>query len=427
MVQDALRGYVQIASGIGDVTRQRAVSTARQLLDQGGGMIGSAVATAGSVDWARQVQGLADELIATSRTNRDLLVGIIRTEIERTVARLGLVGADELASMARVVERLQSQLDAAIAFSGRGRGSTATGSVRREPETFGGAATGSVATAKSPARKAPVRKAPARGTASPSTSSRATGSKTTAAGRVGASSTKAEQTQVQRRPRQRRRRLRPSRRPPRRRRCGASRRRRLRPAAGRRRHRRPHREPRPHLDWHLDLDWPLDPDALDPDAPAPERVRDRPPSVGGTATPTRRPVRSSSSRTRPVTAPGSSACRPPRARPRRWEPVRRTPNDRRGPARERARRQVQRARSDSRDAGAAHRLDLPVAQGTDAADTFPGLGRTPSRLTGDGHDRSTRRWRGSPTSTGCRRPSTSRSTRTSTGGSRTRSPTSTTS
>ena len=32
---------------------------------------------------------------------------------------MGLVGADELNAMARVVERLQSQLDAAIAFGGR--------------------------------------------------------------------------------------------------------------------------------------------------------------------------------------------------------------------------------------------------------------------------------------------------------------------
>src|SRR5437773_2049034 len=83
------------------VTRQRAVATARQILEQGGDLIGAAVSTAGSADLAKQVQGLADDLLATSRTNRDLLLGLIRTEIERTVARLGLVGEDELASMAR--------------------------------------------------------------------------------------------------------------------------------------------------------------------------------------------------------------------------------------------------------------------------------------------------------------------------------------
>src|SRR5207247_1042102 len=121
MVLDALRGYVLIVSGLGEVTRQRALTTARQILDQGGDLVGAAVATAGSADLAKQVQGLADDLLATSRTNRDLLVGLIRTEIERTVARLGLVGEDELASMARVVERLQTQLDAAITFGGRGR------------------------------------------------------------------------------------------------------------------------------------------------------------------------------------------------------------------------------------------------------------------------------------------------------------------
>lgn len=206
MVQDALRGYVQLASGIGDVTRQRAVTTARQLLDQGGGMIGSAVATAGAVDWAKQVQGLADELVASSRTNRDLLIGIIRTEVERTVSRLGLVGADELASMARVVERLQTQLDAAIAFTGRGGSATPSGSVRREPETFGASAAGP--STKDPARKSPARKA-AKSAASKSTASKSTATKAarsksatskSAATKASASSASAKKAAVRRVP-----------------------------------------------------------------------------------------------------------------------------------------------------------------------------------------------------------------------------------
>jgi hypothetical protein len=159
MVLDALRGYVEIASGLGDVTRQRAVATARQILEQSGEILTAAVATAGSADFAKQVQGLADDMLATSRTNRDLLVGLIRTEIERTVARLGLVGADELASMARVVERLQNQLDAAIAFSGRGSPKARPDSVFREPETFGGTP------AKKAAKKSPAKKSPAKATA----------------------------------------------------------------------------------------------------------------------------------------------------------------------------------------------------------------------------------------------------------------------
>ncbi len=164
MVFDALRGYAQLANGLTDVTKQRAVQAARQLVDAGGGLIVGVTSSAGSAEIARQVQGLAEDLIATSRTNRDLLVGLIRTEVERAVGRLGLVGADELSAMARVVERLQNQLDAAIAFGGRVTGEAAgspaadeeAGSsgrrkVRREPVTF--AAPPRSATKPAPAKK----------------------------------------------------------------------------------------------------------------------------------------------------------------------------------------------------------------------------------------------------------------------------------
>jgi hypothetical protein len=194
MVLDALRGYVQLASGLTDVTRQRAVQAARQLVDSGNSILGTAVNSAGTVDFSRQVQGLAEDILATSRTNRDLMVGLVRTEVERSVHRLGLVGADELSAMARMVERLQAQLDAAAAFGERGVARARTPrtsapqprTVRRDPVTFGQApasargratkkaatttvqerpsttaTTASRAPAKTAVKKAPVKKAPA--------------------------------------------------------------------------------------------------------------------------------------------------------------------------------------------------------------------------------------------------------------------------
>jgi hypothetical protein len=175
MVLDALRGYAQLANGLSDVTRQRAAQAARQLVDQGGGLLVGVTSSSGSAEFARQVQGLAEDILATGRTNRDLLVGLIRTEVERAVARLGLVGADELSAMARVVERLQSQLDAAIAFGGKNLsdgpaapsadepGPTPAGrrSARRGPVTFAGPSTASAAApaAKKVAKKAAKRPA----------------------------------------------------------------------------------------------------------------------------------------------------------------------------------------------------------------------------------------------------------------------------
>jgi hypothetical protein len=181
MVIDTVRGYAQLASGLGDVTRQRASQVAKQIVEQGGVVVSGVASSAGSADVAKQVQGLAEDLLATARTNRDLLIGLIRTEVERTVNRLGLVGADELNAMARVVERLQNQLDAAIAFGGRpgpsrpaaqGTGETAPGRrpVKRAPVTFGGepAATtpaGAGTVKKSVAKKSVAKKAAKKSTA----------------------------------------------------------------------------------------------------------------------------------------------------------------------------------------------------------------------------------------------------------------------
>ena len=172
MALDALRGYVQLANGLTDVTRQRALQTARQLLEQGGDVVDVAVSTATGVGFTKQAQALAEDLIATSRTNRDLLIGLVRTEVERAVARLGLVGADELAAMTRVVERLQSQLDAAIAFGGDliqspGHRSGQTPARPRRHEAAPAETTHAETPAgtRAPAKKTAAKKVPAKKTA----------------------------------------------------------------------------------------------------------------------------------------------------------------------------------------------------------------------------------------------------------------------
>ncbi len=174
MVVDAVRGYVQLASGLGDVTRQRATQVAKQLLEQSGGLVSGVAASAGSADVAKQAQGLAEDLLATGRTNRDLLIGLIRTEVERAINRFGLVGADELSAMARVVERLQNQLDAAIAFGGRPGGSS---SGRAADESAAGTREGP---ARRPVKRAPMTFAAGAPSAQPTGTRKATAKKTAA-------------------------------------------------------------------------------------------------------------------------------------------------------------------------------------------------------------------------------------------------------
>ena len=154
MALDALRGYVQIAGGLTDVTKQRAVATAKQLVDSGSGIVDQAV----SAPVSRQVQGVAEELLATSRMSRDLLIGIIRSEVERTVARLGLVGADELSAMAKIVSRLQRQVD------GPGGSDDTFGTpFDDEPEAVAAFESAAQPAAKKvPAKKVPAKKVPAK-------------------------------------------------------------------------------------------------------------------------------------------------------------------------------------------------------------------------------------------------------------------------
>ena len=103
-MKDAVIGYLQVASGLTDVTRQRATATAKSLLGDGG--------LGGASDKVNvgQVQSLAEELVAASKANRELLTGLIRAEVDRAVGALGLATRDDVAALRRQVERLQHDM-----------------------------------------------------------------------------------------------------------------------------------------------------------------------------------------------------------------------------------------------------------------------------------------------------------------------------
>ena len=161
MVLDGLRGYIQLANGLTDVTRERARSAARAMLAQGEVGVGAVV----PAPVRSQVGALTDDLLATSRANRDLLVNLVRTEVERSVARLGLVSAQELSSAtrrARSLERRVEELEQELRSA-------------RKPAR------------KSAAKKSAARKSTARkSTAKKSTAKTSTASKTAARKSTGA-------------------------------------------------------------------------------------------------------------------------------------------------------------------------------------------------------------------------------------------------
>jgi polyhydroxyalkanoate synthesis regulator phasin len=172
MVKDALRGYLALASGVTEVTAARARSAARTLVEQG-------ESTAG------QVTALAEDLVATSRRNREGLVLIVRHEVEATLRRLGLGAAGDVDALNQRVRRLEQ----ALRDAERGRGtsstsgttSTAAGSGSSRPKKTAKRSAKKSAAKKSVAKKSVAKKSATRtSTAKKSTARTSTPKKTAA-------------------------------------------------------------------------------------------------------------------------------------------------------------------------------------------------------------------------------------------------------
>jgi polyhydroxyalkanoate synthesis regulator phasin len=169
MVMEALRGYVQLASGLTEVTKQKAQAAAKALLQQ----TGAENLTSGL---STKVSDLADEIVATSKSNRQLLQAIVTNEVEGAVARLGFVRTEEVAALTRRVQTLETELAEA----------RATSPVEPAGDAPAEAAPGPAPTAKktaarkSPAKKAPAKKSAANKTAAKKTAARKTSAKKTA-------------------------------------------------------------------------------------------------------------------------------------------------------------------------------------------------------------------------------------------------------
>ena len=126
-MKDAIKGYLALATGLTDVTKQRATSAAKALVAQG-------EATAG------QVQSLADDLVAQSKSNREAVVALVRYEVDKALGRVGFVSKDEVDALQARIKSLEAQLR--------------SGTPAKAPAK--------AAAKKAPAKKAPAKKAPAK-------------------------------------------------------------------------------------------------------------------------------------------------------------------------------------------------------------------------------------------------------------------------
>ena len=103
---ETFKNYMQLAAGLLESTSERAKDSASTLISQG-----VEATSKGPEVVSAQVQGIAEDLIEQSRVNRELLVGLVRTEVERSVGRMGFVREEELAAVRKHVERLERQLN----------------------------------------------------------------------------------------------------------------------------------------------------------------------------------------------------------------------------------------------------------------------------------------------------------------------------
>ena len=180
MVLDGLRGYLQLASGLTEVTRERALAAAKAVAAQGEASVG---AVAPGV--REQVTSLTDDLLAASRANRNLLIHLVRVEVERSVSRLGLVSSHEVDAAnrrAKALERRVEELEQELSATRSGGSRTAKKSTKKAAAKKSTAkkSTAKKSTAKKAATKQADSATPPAGDAT--ATSRSTASGTTAAG-----------------------------------------------------------------------------------------------------------------------------------------------------------------------------------------------------------------------------------------------------
>ncbi len=159
MVKRSVRAYVELASGLGEMTRARAVEAAQEIVALAGAG-GSASAI------AQQVERLAGDLLKAAEQNRAQVVGLVQREVEAALDRVDVARVlTEVQSLGATVAGLAAQVDEMARSTGR-RPARAGGAVvadTAEPVLAAPPALVPAAPAKkAPAKKAPAKKAPAK-------------------------------------------------------------------------------------------------------------------------------------------------------------------------------------------------------------------------------------------------------------------------
>ncbi|WP_150254712.1 coiled-coil domain-containing protein [Nocardiopsis deserti] len=113
MVVDAVRTYLDAASGLTELSRKQAVAAAKALLRANGSA--APVAAEGESLPPRvgqSIQNLAGELIETSQANRAAIADLVRSEVGRQLERMDVVPRTDHERLVRRVAELERRLAA---------------------------------------------------------------------------------------------------------------------------------------------------------------------------------------------------------------------------------------------------------------------------------------------------------------------------
>ena len=179
MVFESVRGYVQLASGLSELTRARATEAAHGLLS----LQGSGIETGSKL--AVQVSALAEELLAAATANRHNLTALVRSEVDAAVNRIGLVPAEQLQESQAELAAVRAEL-AALRSSSSGKTTAKNAAVKKTPAKR-------TAVKKTPAKRTSVKKTAAKASAVRKTAVKGSAGSSTA-GRAAAKSQAAKKT-----------------------------------------------------------------------------------------------------------------------------------------------------------------------------------------------------------------------------------------
>jgi hypothetical protein len=111
MAMDGVRGYVQLASGLVELSRAKAMEAAAAVLSLPGSMAGGVSGAVSSGGVPGQVQDLAEELLAAAAANRRSLLALVRAEVESALGKAVVVPVDELDRARAAVAKLSADVE----------------------------------------------------------------------------------------------------------------------------------------------------------------------------------------------------------------------------------------------------------------------------------------------------------------------------